>query len=208
MSYQDLRFVAGLHGNELAPYFALMELGVPCLLGHPRAAFERKRFIERDLNASFGGDGVTLEERRAQEILTLLPGDKPLVDLHTFSCESPPFAIVVDSSMIELATTLGISRVVVMSHDIKSGRSLIGQRSGVSIEVGHHDSLAAYQVTQTLLSGAVSGTASPLELYEAIGIITEPGDYANFVPHQEGFVPVLSGEVAYEHFGLRARRVR
>jgi hypothetical protein len=209
MSIKELSFVGAIHGNETTPYFAACEVGVPILCGNPRAAFERKRFIERDLNASFGTrEQSTLEEHRANELLELLPPEKPVVDLHTFSCVSEPFTVIVDRAQLPLAALVGIRKVVLMTFSIKGGHALINHRAGVSPEVGQHDSPLARETTLQVIDSIKRGKPlREIELYEVYGVIPSRGDHENFVPHRDGFIPVLAGELAYAHGGLMARRV-
>lgn len=209
MNELNVSFVGAVHGDETTPYFGACEAGVPIICGNPRAAFERKRFIERDLNASFGtGSKDTLEERRAVELLKLLPSTRPVVDFHTFSCESEPFTVIVDRTQLPLAALVGIQKVVLMTYSIKAGHALINHRAGVSPEVGQHDSLKARETTLNVIESIRRGQPLPaLELYEVYGVIPERGDHKNFVPHPDGFIPVLAGERAYSHGGLMARRI-
>ena len=207
MNQDEFSFIAGLHGDELTPYFALCELGIIPTLGNPRAAFMRQRFVDRDLNGSFGVPSNDTESIRAQALLAALPTDRPVIDFHTFSCKSPPFSIIVDPKLLPLARRLGIRRVVLMTYDIKSGHSLIGHRPGVSVEVGQHDSKEAYLATQEVVRHLNSGRSFEVELYQVTDVIKEPGEYENFCVHESGFIPILSGERAYNHYGLKAHKV-
>ena len=210
MNHEEFTFVAALHGNELTPYFALLEAGVPVVCGNPRAANLQRRFVERDLNASFGEPyGDSLEELQAERLLRKIPEAKPVIDLHTYSCESPPFVVVVDREQLALAERTGIKRIVLMTHNIKAGRALINHRVGVSPEVGMHGSEQAWNVTLQMLQ-YLGGKSAPerAEHYEVVGTIQESGSYQNFLPHPAGFIPILAGEKAYQHHGLMARRVR
>lgn len=199
-------FVAGLHGDELAPILALTELQIAPVIGNPQALLRNQRFIERDLNASFGRNGTSYEEQRAKQLLKLIPIDHNVVDFHTFSCESPPFALIVDPAMLPYAKKLGIKRIVHMQYNIKNGHALINYRNGVSVEVGRHCSEEAYTETQKIvvsLNHPIPQT--DFELFTVIGIL-EPGSYTNFADHKDGFVPILAGESAYQHPGLKAIR--
>jgi succinylglutamate desuccinylase len=96
------------HGNESAGAAVLngvlehllagaLDLRVPIAfaLGNPWAAVQGKRFLERDLNRSFGRDSVaTLEEQRARELEPLLARSVYLVDFHqTMQPTDRPFFI-------------------------------------------------------------------------------------------------------------------
>jgi hypothetical protein len=209
MKHPHLSYIGAIHGNETVPYVTAVEVGVPIVCGNPRAVTERKRFIERDLNASFGtGMLASHEERRAAELLEILPPDRPVVDFHTFSCESEPFTVIVDRTQLPLAALVGLRKVVLMSYSIKQGHALINFRNGVSPEVGQHDTPAARETTLHVLDSIRRGIPrTDIELYEVYGIIPTRGDHTNFVPHKDGFIPVLAGELAYTHGGLMARRI-
>ncbi len=205
---QNLTLVAGLHGNEALPLEALRALNLSVIPGHPQALLEGRRFIEEDLNRCFGRDGSTLEHHRAKYLSEEILPKRPVLDFHTFSCDSEPFAIVVDEQYLPLAKSLGLPHVVIMKFDIKQGGSLIGMRGGVSVEMGQHYDYASYLRTQEVVRRLEQPCISPdVRVYEVIDILREPGDYVNFQEHPSQFTPVLAGETAYEHFGLKARRV-
>ncbi|MEZ4753048.1 MAG: succinylglutamate desuccinylase/aspartoacylase family protein [Bdellovibrionota bacterium] len=204
-------FVAALHGNELTPYLALKDMKIPVVLGNPYAAFKRERYVDRDLNSSFGLDGETYEEKRARDLLDIIPKDSHVIDFHTFSCKSEPFAIIVDKEMLPLAKKTGIKKIVLMNHDIKKGGSLLSYRSGVSVEVGEHDTLESYKLTQYVARSLLGVSVDfEVEVFETFGVIEEDREFHNFVYNEEGFIPVLAGEVAYKphgFYGLMAKKV-
>lgn len=197
--------VAGLHGNEPLPILALIDLGIVPVLGNKKALIEKKRFLQRDLNASFGRNGNSYEESRAREILKMIPKKMNVLDFHTFSCKSPPFCVLTNLDMLPLAARTGIRRVVYMKHNIKGGHALCDQRLCISVEVGRHDSAKSFTATQNVVKHLCGGQVlKQIELFEVVGIIKKKGNYTNFKFHQDGFVPVLAGEKAYNHYGLRA----
>jgi hypothetical protein len=199
-------FVTGLHGNEQIPIIALAQMGVPQYIANHRALSAHKRYIDTDLNKSFKADGNGYEIERAKEILNDIDASATVIDLHTFSAQSDPFAIVVDEDMIDLAVQTGMPHVVIMEHNIKAGHALINHRKGVSVEVGKHDDHESFVVTQHLyknLTGEQLLTHKP-NIFRVIGIITEPGHYENFKETEQGFYPVLAGEKAYDFYGLKA----
>ena len=208
----EFQFVTAIHGNEPAPHRAMREMGEKHVIANPLALLLQRRFIHKDLNASFGTHGILYEQLRAPVVLRKLKTDIPVIDFHTFSCVSPPFAIVAHTSMIPLASSLGIDHVVHMKHNIKKGHALINHRSGVVVEVGNHDSQTSFDLTQNIVNRLRSGGAKPepVKVFEVFGIIEKPGNFTNFVESSEGFFPVLFGEKAYikeGFFGLKAREV-
>lgn len=203
----DYHFISALHGNEQLPVLALASLGVEQLVANPKALANNQRFVDQDMNASFGTQGQSYEERQARELLRKIDTQKPVIDLHTFSAESPPFAIIVDLKMISLAKQLHLEHIVYMKHNIKSGHALINHTNGVSVEVGKHNDPIGFQVTTKIVERLHCQKSPSIKcrLYEVYDVITKPGSYNNFVKHDEGFYPVLSGENAYNHGGLKAK---
>ena len=183
-----------------------------CGADNPLALLLNRRFINLDLNASFGVRGVLYEQLRAPQVLKKLNSHGLVIDFHTFSCDSPPFAIVVDESMIPLASSLGVEHVVHMRHNIKKGHALINFRDGVSVEVGAHKDQRSFDLAQQIVMKLKNNGIKPqsVRVYEVFGKIEEPGNYQNFVRAQDGIIPVLYGEKAYikqGFYGLIAREI-
>ena len=203
-------FVAGIHGNERMPVKALTEAGKDFILGSPKAYEHNARFVEKDLNASFGVPPDSYESKRAEEILQRINEEDLVVDFHTTESEHTPFVIIVDEKMIPLAERTGIERVVIMKHNIKRGHALINHRDGISIEAGAHTDQRSYNTTLDVINNINKKRKYPTHLYEVYGEITEPGEYINFQEHQAGFIPILANESEYERqglFGLKARKL-
>lgn len=208
---QKIQFVTGVHGNETMPTLALASEGIDQIVGNPAAIAKGVRFIEKDLNASFGAGGDTSEEKRARELDSLLDKKRLVIDIHTFSCISEPFAIVVDLDMMPLASSLGVKHVVYMKHNIKGGHSLINYHRGVSVEVGGHNDPKSFEITKKVVKKLMKDGIKPdtVKLYEVFGRIEEKGEYINF-EEKNGFIPVLYGEMAYDStgfYGLKAREI-
>lgn len=204
---RDIYLVAGLHGNEKAPVRALTSVSADFILGNPEAHDKNVRFIESDLNASFGTEHSTREGELAREILSKIPVEGLVVDFHTTSAKGPPFVILTDIRMLPFAETTGLKQAVLMSHNIKEGHALINMRDGISIEMSGYDSEESVEATISVFNSLNVGTHAPLDVYEVYEKITESGTYENFVGHAEGFFPVLVGEDAYDFIGLKARRL-
>ena len=206
----DYQFVTAVHGNEPLPTLAIAAMGEPQVVGNPVALARGKRFVDCDLNASFGLSGAEYEHARARELKKLLNRKRKVVDFHTFSCESEPFAIVVDLALLPLARRIGVQHVVYMKHNIKSGHALINAYPGVSVEVGNHTDPSSFSRTQTIVQRLREGSDEvSLRVYEVYGRIREQGNYKNFY-EEHGLVPVLYGERAYPDggfYGLAAREI-
>lgn len=200
--------MAGLHGNEQAPVHALVSKGISFISGNLEALRSGVRFIDTDLNASFGIETEGYERDRAKEILALISPDDVVIDFHTTSAKGPPFAILTDLAMLPLAERTGVAYAVLMTHNIKNGHALINVRDGVSVELHGYDTEDSFKTTLDVINHLESGAISQLELFEVFEKITEPGTYENFVPGADGTVPVLVGEESYNFIGLRARKLK
>lgn len=205
------QLVTAVHGNEYMPTLALASIGEPQIVANPRALSRGVRFTEHDLNASFGTIGDSYEEKRAKELDRILEKEKVVVDFHSFSIESEPFVIVVDLSMLSLASSLGVRHVVYMKHNIKGGHALIDQHRGVSVEVGKHTDPSSFEMTLKIVNRLKRYGIRPgkVRVYEVYGRIIEKGDYVNF-REKNGVTPVLYGERAYDglgFYGLAAREI-
>ena len=208
---KNIQFVTAIHGNEIMPTLALASIGESQIVANPRALARGVRLIESDLNCSFGKVGDTYEEKRARELDLQFDPKKVVVDFHTFSIESEPFAIVVDPVMIPLASSLGLKHVVYMKHNIKGGHALIDHHRGVSVEVGQHANPKSFEITLQIVGRLAKYGIRPVKtrIYEVYDRITEKGEYLNFVTNN-GLVPILYGERAYDglgFYGLAAREI-
>jgi hypothetical protein len=193
------------------PTLALASIGEKQAVGNPLAVARGVRFIEKDLNASFETGGDAYEEKRAKELVKILDPQKLVVDFHTFSCASEPFAIVVDQALIPLASSLGVKHVVYMKHNIKGGHALINHVNGVSVEVGGHKDAESFETTLGIVKRLNKYGIKPakVKIYEVYGRIEDKGEYMNF-QEKNGIIPVLYGERAYDgagFYGLKAREI-
>lgn len=207
----NIQFVTAVHGNEIMPTLALASIGVPQIVANPRALARGVRLTESDLNASFGKSGNTYEEKRARELDKIMDSETEVVDFHSFSVESEPFAIVVDLAMLPLASSLGVKHVVYMKHNIKGGYALIDYHRGVSVEVGKHDDPKSFDETLQIVKKLKKDGISPakVKVYEVYGRIEEKGEYVNF-KKKNGIIPILYGERAYDglsFYGMAAREI-
>ena len=206
---KNIQFVTAVHGNEPMPTLALVSMGEKQIIGNPRALARGVRYTEKDLNASFGTEGSSYEEKRASKLIKSSDLIYDVIDFHTFACDSQPFAIIVDVKQLKLAETLGVKHVVYMKHNIKAGHSLINFLPGVSVEVGNHADPNGFDLTQKIVKNVRSGKTFPVRVYEVYARIEEKGEYLNFV-EKDGFIPVLYGERSYDNqgfYGLKAREI-
>ncbi len=206
-----IRYVTGLHGNEIAPILALASLGKNQLVANPLAVTKKVRYVERDMNVAFGLEGNEYEVQRAKEVLQQIDSRETVVDLHTFAGKSEPFVIVVDKKMLKLAAKLGIRKVVYMKFNPKQGHALINHRKGVSVELGQHsDYRGVFQRVKMIVERLKKGIENEIEVYEVIGKYDKGEKYRNFVKNADGYYPVLASKKALEIHGwyaLKARKV-
>lgn len=204
---RKITFVTGIHGNEPIPTVALALMNERQIVANPKALSLGKRYIDCDLNSSFGKSGDNYEEKLAGSILRRIKKNKTVVDIHTFSAESEPFVVIVDLALKDFASGLGFRHIVYMKHNIKKGHALINYRKGVSIEIGNHKDPKVIERVSDLVKRLRSKKQKPknIRFYEVYGIINKAGTYVNFKKHKEGFIPVLAGEKAYPFYGLKAK---
>lgn len=206
---KNILFITGLHGDERIPVFALASAGIPQIVANPKALSLGKRFIDCDLNSSFGAKGNSYEVKRAKEMLNLIPQKSTVIDLHTFSAISESFVVIVDKKMIGLACQTGLKHIVLMEHNIKKGNALINHRNGISVEVGGHQDYKSFLATLKVVDNIKTGKkkSKGVNLYSVFDIINKKGKYINFKQHKDGFIPVLAGEKAYNFYGLKAKKI-
>jgi succinylglutamate desuccinylase len=157
------------HGNEWAGVAVLsgvlelliagaLDLRIPVafVLGNPWAAKQAKRFLERDLNRSFGrGSVATFEEKRALELEPLLARTAYLVDFHqTMQPTDRPFFIFPHrSDGVQLARAIAPHQTIVthwgksFSADGKCTDEYVNGAGGLglTIELGQNG-FDAYQI--------------------------------------------------------------
>ena len=206
----NIQFITAIHGGEYMPVLALASFGIDQIVANPNALKAGKRFVEKDLNASFASAGKTYEEKRARQILRQIEKDKLVIDLHTFSAKSEPFIVIVNLKMLDFAKKIGFKHIVFMNHNIKKGHSLIDARDGVSVELGNHDDPKTFEEALKLTKRIKNKKPSKIKyrVYEVYGIIENKRKYENFKLYKskdESFYPVLAGEKAYYFYGLKAR---
>ena len=205
---KNLYYITAMHGDECMPTLALAATNIPQLIANPKALSIGKRWVDADLNASFGLRAKTYESRRAREVLGQIPKKAIVVDFHTTDTANVPFAIIVDPAMLSLALKTGLRHIVYMKHNIKKGHALINHRNGVSVEAGKHKDAQSFDTTLAVVKNLQRGKLRKAGLYEVYGKLTKPGKYTNFKLHKDGFYPVLAGESSYNFYGLKARKVK
>ncbi|NES18086.1 MAG: aspartoacylase [Symploca sp. SIO3E6] len=166
MKINRVLLAGGTHGNELTGAFLIKKFErfpqliprysfkIQTLLSNPKAFAAGVRYIDQDLNRSFGqgfsgeGDLIAYEELRAQEIQQLFgtQGKTPadfIIDLHSTTANMGLTLIIdtEDTFTLQLVAYLSLVHPSIKVYDSgNSGRSQDSLRSlsrfGLAIEVG------------------------------------------------------------------------
>ena len=188
---KTLLIVGAVHGDEKVGVEVIKRLGkvidkkkVFGLIANHKALAKQVRFIDSDLNRSFpGANNGNYEQKLANNLLKKIRRYAYVVDFHSFSCKSEPFAILTKKSEEHflLAESLGIKKIILMSSELASGRSLIDYCTcGVSVEAGKHNLEATYKratnyglkALERLRSfKAYSVKKNRVEYFEVVGIL-------------------------------------
>lgn len=202
--------------RELLPH-------VVYIIGNPMAHAKNVRYLESDLNRSYGKQQKTYEEKRATELLQIIKSAKfdLVLDLHTTRCIQPPSIIVGgDSAKTKrFITATSIRHIVHMKHSIVK-TSLIGVCShAVSIEINYKAvsqrllSLLCDDIERCILNISSLSAHTEYEIYDMLVkdelTDAEVGALINFKKALRGFYPILVGENSYKaqtsYLGFKAR---
>lgn len=176
--------VGMVHGNELIGTHVLDKVRtilskgtyrwkIMTLIWNPDAYRENKRFIDQDLNRSFGAyDTTNTEIRRAKEIKQFFETRNTPIDyvydIHSTPTESEPMIICTDNPRsIDIARAIPIRYVILGLVDIIEGVSLTKHFSNqwaidLAFECWSHvnpSSIVADQIIETILN-VQNGTTS------------------------------------------------
>lgn len=193
--------------------------GVDYICGNPRAYRANVRYIETDLNRSYGvPDPKSYEQRRAGRILDYIDSGNYdfVLDVHTTTSDSQSFflATTLNQPIRRIIACSSIQKVVLMPPAIAEC-SLIGNaKAAVSIE--YNKTLARTQealcglidIIRNLATGRSAGVQTR-EIYSVKDVISLGAhlapDARNFTLTADGFYPVLIGENTYrDHRGFAA----
>lgn len=210
--------IAASHGDELLGiklYSRLLKTYSPLLeytdfiIGNPRAYAAKKRYIDGDLNRSYGMEGNGYEQLRArkiQEYITCVQADIVL-DMHTTNCVQPSCLIVTNLDGVEKRRFLRSSNIenvlkVAPMGDITSlGSHIVGYEISNRYVPTELDS-AIEDIARYVANENGTPTKRLFEMQDKIykSEIDESqiDTLVNFEPHELGFVPVLVGENSYK----------
>ncbi|MFB6174627.1 MAG: succinylglutamate desuccinylase/aspartoacylase family protein [Candidatus Nanohalobium sp.] len=203
----EIAIVACIHGDEPCGLKAFerfkreaigLNEPVKFILANEKAFYRGERYIDRDLNHAFPGDGDSdsHEERLAARLLEELEGLK-VIDFHSSESPKTPFAIVsgLTEETYELARHTCMENLVEISY-VEGG--MINHLNGVTVEAGPDASPQSAQMTCQIL----------LNLLAAEGVIDQKYDRSepevfevydrakgeNYEFKAENFVPLEKGE--------------
>lgn len=211
--------IGATHGNELLGvklYERLLQKRSPLLehidfiIGNPRAYVAGQRYIDCDMNRSYGKKGQAYEETRTREIAKYIRQSKPdlVLDMHTTTCKQPICLIVGDTDGDTKRRFLRASHV-----------EAILQVQPMDSIVTLGDNIAAYEVpndqitTQLLdniiadLQRCVDGVedyarkrlfAMSNKIFKRDVTPEQAATFVNFELHPLGFVPIMTGENSYK----------
>jgi succinylglutamate desuccinylase len=219
--------IACQHGDEVFGLKVLNHLkcytnkNIVTAIGNPKAVAKKVRFIESDLNRSFGAvTKMTLESQMADQIVLDIDKHNPdfIIDLHTSVVEVNEVAILAESNpkVISLSKALGVDYAAVMPESINQN-TLIGQfrDKALSLEFGvglRSDELAANVAERInkLSSGKLVHQKKTIKVLKINRLIEKREavevELANYVYNEKlGGYPFLTGKDNYaEHAGFLA----
>jgi len=145
-----IAIIGALHGDERVGVEVIKRLkkiidgeNIVGIVANEEGLKRGKRFISQDLNRSFPGNPKgNPEERIAYKLTKKIKKFDYVLDLHSFSCKSEPFAVLTKKtkSHLNLAESSGIRKIVLMLPKLASGKALIDYcPCGISIETGRYD---------------------------------------------------------------------
>lgn len=187
--------LGGMHGNEMLGVKLVASLqsnpikGVDAMIANPRAVDVSRRFVETDLNRSFGVDQpVSLEELRAVELAAIVRDYDIVLDFHNTQTPRNNCCFVgidCDPILYEQVKRLGFETVIEATYDcINKYHS-----NALSIEISINDTWDSVgywrERLEKLTDGDVS-TRKKVQLYRFDSRVTwqqfEQNKYKEWLP--------------------------
>lgn len=167
--------IGGMHGNEKLG-IRLVELlkqtpipDVDVIIANPEAVMLNKRFVESDLNRSFGHQQtVTLETKRAQELLKVAEQYDIVLDFHNTQTPNNNCAFVginCQPILYDAIRAVGINRCIEATYDCVNKYCL----NTVSIEISIGDTLddaAVWYEKIVMLMTSTKQVSDELSVYQ------------------------------------------
>jgi len=140
MYKKSVLIVTCIHGDEqILKNKHLKEIGVETLIANHEALKENKRFIDVDLNRSFGVDvkkPLKYEEVLAKKILLEIKNYDLVIDIHSTKSDIKELVIVsnLNKKTMEVLKFVPIKNVVLMKADMCKGSLIKHCKIGISLE--------------------------------------------------------------------------
>jgi len=178
-----------IHGNETCGMQAVNELiaedffrelkdQVTILIGNPKAVVEHKRFIHANLNRIFQETLVDPVKRsdmfteghyefcRVEVVARAIQECDELLDLHSTSSPSPPFAIpAADDASRQFASSLPVDFVIEDLVKVIKGTTIDWAQShgkqAVCVECGQHEERSSIETAKNVIRCFVHRTTPP-----------------------------------------------
>ncbi len=118
--------IGGMHGNEPLGIDVVKSLrnnpvaNIDTIIANPAATWQNRRFMNRDLNRSFGVNDDSYESKRAQFLLSKCQNYDIVFDFHNTHCPDNDCAFIgkdANAKLLDIASILGLSRVIVADYD-------------------------------------------------------------------------------------------
>lgn len=222
--------VASQHGNELlgeelydyiSCYHSSLLPYIDYYLANPRARKSNVRYIESDMNRSYGLAINTYESRQAEKLSRYIRnnGHEIILDIHTTTCEQEPCFIAynLNGPILSYINASQVNKIVQMPERL-ARNTLIGMfENAISVEVSNSElSNQTYEMLSKNIVAYLNKykEQSSKQLYQITGKIMKigaPKDLENFKMSAAGFIPVLVGENSYkkqtDYLGFKANNV-
>ncbi|MFZ1258103.1 MAG: succinylglutamate desuccinylase/aspartoacylase family protein [Candidatus Saccharimonas sp.] len=225
--------IGATHGNELLGiklYQRLLRKRSPLLehitflIGNPKAYHAKVRYIDSDLNRSYGIDGNSYEQRRAKYIQQYIQLTQPdlVLDMHTTTCIQPNCLIINNTAGDAKRRMLAASHIdtllqVVPMNDITTlGDNIVGYEiPNQSITPQLLDDII--NDLQRYVDNNAQYKAKKLyvmhdKIYKSDVTPEQAATFKNFTIHDLGCVPIMTGESSYkkqtDYLGFKASIVQ
>ena len=211
--------IGATHGNEVLGVQVYQELlekrseairSIDFIIGNPRAYVAGKRYIECDLNRSYGSFGDMYEQCRAREIEEYVKLTNPdiILDIHTTTCVQPSCLIVqnmkgeMKQKLLRASHIENLLQVQPMGDITTVSDNVVGYEISI-----HHinkrciDSIV--QDVERLVAGLEHTPHKRLfemqdKIYANEVTSEQAKTFVNFKKHELGYVPILTGENSYK----------
>lgn len=214
--------VAYQHGNEPLGKYVYRKITstyaqhdtVSYIEGNPRAIANNSRYIQTDLNRSYGFmNAKTYEQKRAQFIYNCIQDGQfdLVIDFHTTNCKLEPLVLVhgLSTAKNNFVRRLYINNIADMQLPIVQ-HSLIGvcdNALSVEVENSQINDMVTSQLAQAVMDYVhqIPSKTTVKKLYTVTGLINKKDMSArelcalkNYVLSARGFYPILVGENSYK----------